>query len=36
MQIEQENEISSEILVFFDRAIPDALVYYHFLKLEMD
>lgn len=36
MQIEQENEISPEVLVFLDRAIPDALAYYRFLKLEID
>jgi predicted ATPase len=36
MQIEQENEISPEVLVFLDRAIPDALAYYRFLNLEID
>lgn len=34
MQIEQEKEISSEVQVFLDRAIPDALAYYRFLNLE--
>lgn len=33
MQIEQEAQISPEILVFLDRAIPDALAYYRFLNL---
>jgi len=33
MQIEQENQISSDVLVFLDRAIPDALAYYRFLNL---
>ena len=36
MQIEQENQISPEILVFLDRAIPDALAYYRFLNLPED
>ncbi|GEL11846.1 Predicted ATPase [Flavobacterium glycines] len=36
MQIEQENEISPEVLVFLDRAIPDALAYYRYLNLEID
>jgi len=36
MQIEQENEIAPDVLVFLDRAIPDALAYYRFLKLEVD
>ncbi len=36
MQIEQENEISPEVLVFLDRAIPDALAYYRFLNLPED
>jgi len=36
MQIEQEASISPEDLVFLDRAIPDALAYYRFLKLEID
>ena len=33
MQIEQENQISPDVLVFLDRAIPDALAYYRFLNL---
>ena len=33
MQIEQESQISPEVLVFLDRAIPDALAYYRFLNL---
>ncbi|PZR02464.1 MAG: hypothetical protein DI539_27620 [Flavobacterium psychrophilum] len=33
MQIEQENEISPDVLVFLDRAIPDALAYFRFLNL---
>jgi predicted ATPase len=36
MQIEQENEIAPNILVFLDRAIPDALAYYRFLNLKED
>lgn len=36
MQIEQENEISPDVLVFLDRAIPDALAYYRFLNLQED
>lgn len=36
MQIEQENEISPNVLVFLDRAIPDALAYYRFLNLSID
>lgn len=36
MQIEQENEISPDVQVFLDRAIPDALAYYRFLKLSVD
>ncbi len=36
MQIEQENQISPDVLVFLDRAIPDALAYYHFLNLPED
>ena len=36
MQIEQENEISPDVLVFLDRAIPDALAYYRFLNLTVD
>ena len=33
MQIDQENALSPEDLVFLDRAIPDALAYYYFLNL---
>ena len=36
MQIEQENQISPDVLVFLDRAIPDALAYYRFLNLRED
>lgn len=36
MQIEQENEIAPNVQVFLDRAIPDALAYYHFLNLSID
>ena len=36
MQIEQESEISPDVLVFLDRAIPDALAYYRFLNLPVD
>ena len=36
MQIEQENEISPDVMVFLDRAIPDALAYYRFLNLPVD
>lgn len=36
MQIEQEASIKPEDTVFLDRAIPDALAYYRFLKLEVD
>lgn len=36
MQIEQENQISPDVLVFLDRAIPDALAYYRFLHLPED
>lgn len=36
MQIEQEKEISREVQVFLDRAIPDALAYYRFLNLSVD
>ncbi len=36
MQIEQEASINPNDLVFLDRAIPDALAYYRFLKLEID
>ncbi len=36
MQIEQENQILPDVLVFLDRAIPDALAYYRFLNLPED
>lgn len=36
MQIEQEESIKPKDVVFLDRAIPDALAYYRFLKLEVD
>ena len=36
MQIEQENQISPDVLVFLDRAIPDAFAYYRFLNLPED
>ncbi len=36
MQIEQENQISPDVQVFLDRAIPDALAYYRFLNIPED
>jgi len=36
MQIEQESQILPELLVFLDRAIPDALAYYRFLNIAED
>jgi predicted ATPase len=36
MQIEQEKSLSSDDVVFLDRAIPVALAYYHFLNLSED
>ena len=36
MQIEQERSLSPGDVVFLDRAIPDALAYYHFLNLPQD
>jgi predicted ATPase len=36
MQIAQEKEISPNVQVFLDRAIPDALAYYRFLNLSLD
>ena len=36
MQIEQENILFQEDVIFLDRAIPDALAYYHFLNLPPD
>lgn len=35
MQIEQEASLSPDDTVFLDRAIPDALAYYYFLKLPL-
>jgi predicted ATPase len=34
MQIEQESSLSPSDIVFLDRALPDALAYYHFLGLK--
>lgn len=36
MQIKQEAELSPDDTVFLDRAIPDAMAYYKFLKLDYD
>ena len=36
MQIEQEHALSTDKVVFLDRAIPDALAYYRFLNLPED
>jgi predicted ATPase len=36
MQIEQENSLAPDDVVFLDRAIPDALAYYRFLYLPLD
>ena len=36
MQIVQENQISPDVQVFLDRAIPDTLAYYRFLNLPED
>ena len=36
MQMEQESQISPDILVFLDRAIPDTLAYYQFLNLTVN
>lgn len=36
MQIEQENSLSADEVVFLDRAIPDALAYCRFLDLPAD
>lgn len=36
MQIAQEQQLSSNDVVFLDRAIPDALAYYRFLNLPAD
>lgn len=36
MQIELENQLPPDEIVFLDRAVPDALAYYRFLKLHPD
>ncbi|MBB5334427.1 AAA family ATPase [Chryseobacterium koreense] len=36
MQIAQEASLNKDDLVFLDRAIPDAMAYYQFLKLDYD
>lgn len=36
MQIEQENSLNKNDVVFLDRAIPDSLAYYRFLNLPPD
>ena len=36
MQIEQEAMLSPHETVFLDRALPDALAYYHYLKLPLN
>lgn len=36
MQIEEEAVLSPDDTVFLDRAIPDAMAYYKFLKLDYD
>ncbi len=36
MQLEQEQSLSHDDVVFLDRAIPDALAYYRFLNLPTD
>src|SRR5215217_3667292 len=36
MQIEQENSLEENDIVFLDRAIPDSLAYYRFLNLPPD
>src|SRR4026207_2534162 len=36
MQTEQEKYLSPDEMVFLDRALPDALAYYRFLKLPID
>lgn len=36
MQIEQEKYLSPDEMAFLDRALPDALAYYRFLKLPID
>jgi predicted ATPase len=36
LQIQQEKNIAPHVQVFLDRAIPDALAYYRYLKLPVD
>ena len=36
MQIEQESMLSPNDVIFLDRALPDALAYYHFLDLPVN
>jgi len=36
MQIEEEDNLSSEEVIFLDRALPDARAYYKFLKIPED
>jgi predicted ATPase len=36
MQVNQENEMAPHVQVFLDRAVPDALAYYRYLKLPVD
>ena len=36
MQIEQERLLSPQETVFLDRALPDALAYFHFLNLPVN
>lgn len=36
MQLDTENKLSPNEMVFMDRAIPDALAYYRFLNLKTD
>ncbi len=36
MQIEEEEQLNTQDLIFLDRALPDALAYYKFLNLEID
>ena len=36
MQVEQEKQLAPDEVVFLDRALPDALAYYHFLNLPED
>lgn len=36
LQIEQEEQLSPNDVIFFDRAVPDVHAYYHFLNLPED